>query len=116
MLFRIDPTSQLPLHEQVAACVRRALGEGTLTAGERLPSARDLATSLEINMHTVLRAYATLREEGLIEMRRGRGAVVTGSAEGAEIESLVQGLLAAGRRHGLSPADLAARLQKGHTP
>lgn len=113
VLFRIDPSSQQPLHEQVAACVRRALSDGTLSPGERLPSARDLAASLQMNMHTVLRAYASLREEGLVEMRRGRGAVVTGSPGSAEVEGLVRALLAAGKRHGLTAAELAARIQEG---
>lgn len=112
MLFRIDHASRQPLHEQVAACVRRALADGTLTPGDRLPSARELAASLDINMHTVLRAYSTLRDEGLVELRRGRGAVVTGAPPDAEVEELLRSLLAAGRRHGLTPAELAARIQK----
>ena len=75
MLVRIDPGSTAPLFEQVAASLRRAVADGTLTAGEQLPPARELAGSLEINVHTVLRAYALLRDEGLIDLRRRRGAV-----------------------------------------
>lgn len=113
VLFRVDPTSREPLNEQIAACVRHAIWDGTLVAGDRLPPARELAASLSINMHTVLRAYATLRDESLVDLRRGRGAVVTASADHAEVEHLIHALLAAGKRHGHTPAELASRLQEG---
>ncbi|SFC36493.1 GntR family transcriptional regulator [Streptomyces aidingensis] len=80
MLFRVDPASPVPLGDQIAACVRGAVAEGTAGPGDRLPPARELAGSLGVNMHTVLRGYQKLREEGLIELRRGRGAAVAGGA------------------------------------
>ncbi len=76
MLFRVDPSSAIGLADQLAAQVRGALATGALTAGEQLPPARQVAAGLDINMHTVLRAYQALRDEGLIDLRRGRGAVI----------------------------------------
>lgn len=76
MLIHVELTASRPLHEQVAAATRAAIVDGRLAGGERLPAARQLAASLGVNMHTVLRAYRQLREEGLIELHRGRGAVV----------------------------------------
>ena len=77
MLFRIDPSATEPLFAQLAAQLRAGVADGSLRSGERLPAARELAASLNVNLHTVLRAYQELRGEGLIELRRGRGAVVT---------------------------------------
>jgi GntR family transcriptional regulator len=74
---RADPAL---LHEQVAADIRRAIAEGEALPGERLPPARDLAAVLEVNINTVLRALRQLRDEGLLEFRRGRGIHVAGGA------------------------------------
>jgi Bacterial regulatory proteins, gntR family len=62
----IDHSSPVPLHEQVAAAIRRAIADGEVGPGERLPPARDLAAVLGVNANTVFRALRTLREEGLV--------------------------------------------------
>lgn len=80
MLVTIDHSSPVGLAEQVAASVRRNLAEGKLRKGDRLPSARALARTLDINMHTVLHGYQILKEAQLIDLRPGRGAVVTAAA------------------------------------
>jgi len=76
---RADPTD---LYEQVAGEIRRAIAEGEAKPGERLPPAKDLAAVLGVNTNTVLRALRLLRDEGLLEFRRGRGISVTGTPEG----------------------------------
>ena len=68
----IDRSESVPLHDQVAAEIRRAIAEGEAGPGERLPLAKDLAAVLGVNKNTVLRALHLLREEGLLEFRRGR--------------------------------------------
>jgi GntR family transcriptional regulator len=115
MLIRVDPGSPTPLFEQVAAAVRADVLRSRVSAGERLPSARELAASLDLNVHTVLRAYQVLRDEGLIDLRRGRGAVVTDRArEYANLAELLPALVAEARRLDLSPAALAALITEAY--
>lgn len=114
MLFRVTPSSGVPLAEQIAGNVRRALADGVISRGDRLPAARELATTLDVNMHTVLRAYAALRDDGLIELRRGRGAVVTGDLpnERAQVVESVQKLVTVVRRAGIGLDEAVALLRQ----
>ena len=75
---RRDPTD---LYQQVAGEIRRAIADGEAKPGERLPPAKDLAAVLDVNTNTVLRSLRLLRDEGLLEFRRGRGISVTGTPE-----------------------------------
>ncbi|MGO2683445.1 GntR family transcriptional regulator [Microbacterium sp.] len=109
MLIRIDADSTRPLFEQVASSVRGDLVAGRLTPGDRLPTAREVAEALDINLHTVLRAYQQLRDEGLIDLRRGRGAVVSASAAPlADLAGDVADLVRRAAALGISPTTLAA--------
>jgi GntR family transcriptional regulator len=104
----IDPSSSEPLHEQVAAAVRRAIADGEVLSGERLPPARDLAAVLGVNANTVLRALRTLRDEGLLEFRRGRGVTVSGiGPERSAVVAKARELVALARRCGYRPEELA---------
>lgn len=103
MLWQVDPSSPQPLFTQLAVQVRRGIATGELARGERLPSAKELAASLEVNLHTVLRAYQELRDEGLVELRRGRGAVVIADEPGlVHLQHLADELLTQARRLGLT--------------
>jgi GntR family transcriptional regulator len=89
------------------------IAEGKVEPGERLPAARELAEALEVNMHTVLRAYDELRSEGVLEVRRGRGVVVLESGRGrAKLTELARHFLAEGTRQGLSLRDLKKMLEE----
>jgi GntR family transcriptional regulator len=104
----IDHASPVPLHEQVAAAIRRAIAEGEARAGDRLPPAKDLAAVLGVNANTVFRALRTLREEGLVEFRRGRGVSVTGIApQRSPVVAKARELVAVARRCGYRPEELA---------
>ena len=103
MLLQLDPTDGRPLYLQIAAAVRRAIREEEIGPGDRLPAARDLAASLGVNMHTVVKAFGLLREEGLLEVRRGGGATVAaGSSEAAGITHLAQELARVARSQGFT--------------
>jgi GntR family transcriptional regulator len=97
---KVDRSDPLDLHEQVAAEIRRAIAEGEAKAGERLPPARDLAAVLGVNTNTVLRALRQLRDEGLLEFRRGRGVTVAASADRSEVIVRAKELVRVARRHG----------------
>ncbi|WP_314646246.1 GntR family transcriptional regulator [uncultured Microbacterium sp.] len=116
MLIRIDMASGTPLFEQVAASVRTDIVSGALAPGDRLPSAREVAETLDINLHTVLHAYQRLRDEGLIDLRRGRGAVVSASAGPlSDLAHDIRALVARADALGVTPTTLAA-LVKEMTP
>jgi len=74
--LRIDPSSGVPLGVQIANGLRLAIAQGRLEVGEQLPSARDLAGELQVNFHTVRKAYRELEAEGILEFRRGVGTYV----------------------------------------
>ncbi|HET7743997.1 MAG TPA: GntR family transcriptional regulator [Gaiellaceae bacterium] len=94
---RQDPTD---LYEQVAAEIRRAIAEGEAGPGERLPPAKDLAAVLGVNTNTVLRALRVLRDERLLEFRRGRGISVAGTPERGAVVARARELVEFARRNG----------------
>jgi GntR family transcriptional regulator len=108
VLILVDPARSMPLADQIAASVRRGIADGSVAPGERLPAARELATSLQVSMHTVLAGYQQVRDEGLIELRRGRGAIVSSGARPghAAVLDLARQLVAAARRLDLPEEDL----------
>ncbi len=112
MLLRVDLGSSQPLHEQLAAQLRRAISSHELSPGDRLPAARALASTLDVNVHTLLRAYQTLRDEGLLEVRRGRGTIVTEAAvERVDLTEIVRELVTQARLNGLTDDEIHALLE-----
>ncbi|MDH2414932.1 GntR family transcriptional regulator [Nocardioides sp. CER19] len=114
MLLRVDPGSSVGLAEQIAGQVRGQVADGALRPGDRLPPARQLAAGLDVNMHTVLRAYAMLRDEGLVELRRGRGAHVTAAAseQRTALRNQVREVVSSATRLGLSRDELLDEIRK----
>lgn len=113
MLIRVDMASGIPLYEQVAASVRADIIGGRLAPGDRLPPAREVAETLEINLHTVLHAYQQLRDEGLVDLRRGRGAIVAASAAPlADLAAEIHALVARAADLGVSPTTLASLVKE----
>jgi GntR family transcriptional regulator len=100
MKIKIDKGDHTDLYRQVASEIRRAIADGEATPGERLPPAKDLAAVLGVNTNTVLRALRELRDEGLLEFRRGRGISVAGSPERGAVVLRATELVEFARRHG----------------
>jgi GntR family transcriptional regulator len=111
MFSCVDPGDQTSLHDQVAAQIRRSIAEGDAHAGDRLPPAKDLAAVMGVNPNTVLRALRALREEGLLEFRRGMGVRVSGTPEQGAVIARARELLAFARRQGYQPDELIAIIE-----
>src|SRR5579872_63780 len=109
---KIDRSRPLDLHEQVAAEIRRAIAEGEAKPGERLPPSRDLAAVLGVNTNTVLRALRALRDEGLLEFRRGRGIRVVATPERGAVVARTRELIEYARRHGYRREELVALIER----
>jgi GntR family transcriptional regulator len=112
MIGSIDRDDSLPLHEQVAAEIRRAIAEGEAGPGDRLPPAKDLAAVLGVNANTVLRALRMLRDEALLEFRRGRGVTVAGTPEHGAVVSRARELVDFARKHGYRPDEVARLIEE----
>ena len=107
MDVKIDKTDPTDFYEQVAAEIRRAIADGEARPGERLPPAKDLAAVLDVNTNTVLRALRLLRDEGLLEFRRGRSISVAGTPERGAVVARAKELVDFARSQGYRPDELA---------
>jgi DNA-binding transcriptional regulator YhcF (GntR family) len=76
----VDRRADVPLGTQLAGRIRSAVRDGTLGAGDRLPSVRELAESAGVNVNTVRAVYARLESEGIVRSEQGRGTFVAGAA------------------------------------
>jgi len=109
---RIDRQEPTELFEQVAAEIRRAIADGEAKPGERLPPARDLAAVLGVNTNTVLRSLRLLRDEGLLEFRRGRGVTVAGTPEKGAVIVRARDLVRFARQQGYRRDELIRLIEE----
>jgi GntR family transcriptional regulator len=108
---KVDRGGALDLHEQVAAELRRSIAEGEAKPGERLPPAKDIAAVLGVNANTVLRALRDLRDEGLLEFRRGRGITVAGTPDRSALVARARDLVQFARTNGYRVDELVALIE-----
>lgn len=114
----ISNSSDKPIYEQICIQIKSLIMDGTLAAGEALPSMRALAKDLHLSVITVQRAYEDLTRDGFIETVSGKGSFV--AAQNREFiqeeqlriaESLLQQAAEIGRTHGISYEQLSSILQ-----
>jgi len=108
---KLDRGDQTALHDQVAAQIRRAIADGEARPGERLPPAKDLAAVMGVNANTVLRALRALREEGLLEFRRGLGVRISGTPQRGAVTARARELVGFARQQGYPPEELISIIQ-----
>lgn len=94
MIIKIDFTSSEAIYMQLRNQIILGIAQETIKDGESLPSVRQLADELGVNMHTVNKAYSILRNDGYLRLDRRKGAVVSVSMESrsAHIENMNSGM------------------------
>jgi GntR family transcriptional regulator len=81
VVLTVDPRSGVPIYLQVIEQVKRSVAVGVLSAGEQLPTVKQLALDLTINPNTVAKAYRELERDGVIETAPGRGSFVKSNGQ-----------------------------------
>lgn len=76
MMISVDLSDKTPIYEQLMACIKELLNRGELRPGDALPTVRQLAQDLGVNLNTAARAYRELASQGLLSVRQGRGVSV----------------------------------------
>lgn len=119
-MLTIDLDAPEPLHEQIVRGLRQAIARGAVRVGDRLPSVRQLAGDLAVNLNTVARAYRRLEDDGLVRVRHGQGVVVvsahvsdgTRSESVASLDRALDAALTEARLRGIGAAEVRRALER----
>lgn len=102
MIWAIDHGANTPLRDQIVTCIRKGITTGQLSVGDQLPPAAELGEALSVDRNTVLAAYHRLRDDGVLEFRRGRGVRVAHSTSPkSAVITAANNLIKVGRTHGM---------------
>jgi len=114
--LHIEP-SGVPIYVQIRDQVLRAIGAGLIKPGERMPTMRQVAVTLKIDLNTVRHAYDALARTGAITIQPARGSFVAEkvsladlSAQAERLDDLAHRTIASARSNGLNPIDVAQRI------
>lgn len=117
--FSIQPSSGVPIYRQIMDQVRALAASGQIRPGDMLPSIRQLAQDLEVNMMTVSKAYAKLEADDVLERVRGTGMRLRVTQtyrdladREAELQPLVEAMLARGLQLGLTQTQIISLVRK----
>ena len=111
MFLEIDFKSDLPIYEQIRRGIIIGLARGDIKAGDKLPSVREMAENIGINLHTVNKAYKLLEADGVLTMDRRYGSLISenqnpmSAYDFGKIESELDLLIAIAKLKGLSRED-----------
>ena len=111
--------SGVPIYLQIRDQLRHAIGNGTLRPGEQLPTMRELAVQLKVDLNTVRHAYDELERSGVIVILRARGTFVAETPppvdvarQASKVRSLAHQVMALAASSGIDPAEVANELLK----
>jgi GntR family transcriptional regulator len=99
MYITIDEADRKPIYRQVADEIKALIARGELTEGAALPPVRQVATDLGVNLNTIAAAYRELQKEGLLKVRHGSGALVSGRTIMQQSDAELRKHLRAGLTH-----------------
>ena len=109
--------SGVPIYVQLREQLLRAVGAGVLAPGDQMPTMRQVAVTLRVDLNTVRHAYDELERVGAIRLERGRGSFVADapplidhSARAVHTDNLARQVLAMAQAQGIEPLDLARRI------
>lgn len=115
-LFRLDSSTGVPFYRQIIDQVLLAVGDGRLKAGTQLPTVRQLAVDLSVNLNTVARAYREMEIRGIVQTQQGTGTFIA-ARTGAKtrekrkaMQELVDRFIANGEALGIPLEDLVEAL------
>lgn len=119
MKINIDPKSSVPIYIQIEDSIHSLIAAGQLQPGEQLPTIRELAADIRVNLNTVARAYFELDKEGVISTQRGRGTFVSGKPDQEQIakkrlkllHSIVETALEEAHRLGYSSEEIKSAFE-----
>ena len=116
-LFRLDSSSGVPFYRQIIDQVLLAVADGRLKPGSQLPTVRQLAVDLSVNLNTVAKAYREMEIRRIVETQQGTGTFIAARASDAKsrekrkaLQSLVDRFLANGEALGIPMSDLVDAL------
>jgi|TARA_Y100000310_G_scaffold22421_1_gene21506 GntR family transcriptional regulator len=118
MVYVLDAASGIPIYRQIIAQVKTAIANGELNGGDQLPTVRQLAVDLSINLNTVIRAYRELELEGFLDMQQGSGTFVSNRKPEIDqlqkqrmIDQIVADMVARASSYGISLGELVAAMR-----
>lgn len=118
MFLEIDFKSDLPIYEQIRRGIIIGLSKGQIKPGDKLPSVREMAENIGINLHTVNKAYKLLEADGVLTMDRRFGSLVSGENypmrdfDSEKMASELDLLIAIAKLKGLSEEEFIDHINK----
>lgn len=117
--IQIDKTSGIPLYVQMEQQIRFLIRQGTLNAGDPMPTVRSLAVALAVNYNTAARVYRDLQQAGFLVLKRGIGTFVAQGASTkpvqgedlAHLEHAADELIRLGRRLQMTAVDVSQLIE-----
>lgn len=110
MFIKIDFSSEEAIYQQLCNQIILGIATASLEEGQALPSVRQMADEIGINMHTVNKAYSILKQEGFVKVDRRRGAIISVDVDvlraRAQLEKDLKKLLAQARCRNMSRQEL----------